>query len=85
MDRDALSQRISSEFGVRNILWTFVFLISSATISLVFHLNTAIEKIFFVLGLVISLFFIYVAAIIQESIIERLLKMYERNKNYDIK
>jgi len=80
MDRESLEQRINYELGVRTTLWTFTFLISSGTISLVFHLNTIIEKIFFGLGLVISLFFIFVAAIIQESIIERLLKMYERNK-----
>lgn len=80
MDRETLEQRINYELGVRTTLWTFTFLISSGTVNLAFHLNTMLGKVFFVLGLITSLFFYYVAAVIQESIIERLLKMYERNK-----
>ena len=84
MDRETLNQRINYELGVRNTLWTFVFIVSSGTVSLVFHLNTLIEKIFFGLGLIISLFFIFVAGL-QESLIEKLLKMYARSKKDDTK
>jgi len=79
VDRETLSHKINQEISFRNIIWTFAFIVSSGTISLIFHLNTPIEKVLFALGFIISLG-LFNGASKKEDEIDNLIKKYERSK-----
>jgi len=79
MDRETLSQKISYEISLRNSIWALAIIVIGGAVSLMFHLNTILEKVLCVAGFILSLG-LFNGALKKDEYIENLIKQYERNK-----
>ena len=73
---EKLKQKINYHIHLRNTLWTTALIIASGTLSLIFRLNSFLEKTMFIIGFILTIL-LFNGCFKKEEYIENLINKLE--------